>query len=157
MALATPALLARPFSLSVQRHMGASAAALYGAWTHGFERWFARPGTLRTQGGVEAPYCFETEHGGQRHPHYGRFVRLEHERLVELTWVTAAGTRGAETLVTVALQPLTRGTQLQLTHAGFPDEALCQRHRDAWPQVLAHLDAVLSEDAARSRDEATRA
>jgi uncharacterized protein YndB with AHSA1/START domain len=144
MSLATPDLSARPFALTVRRSMQSSAAALYEAWTQGFERWFALPGTLSMQGRVDAPYYFATEHEGVRHAHYGRFVRLEPQALVELTWVTATGSRGAETLVTVELAPLARGTHLTLTHAGFPDEALCQRHRDAWPVVLTHLDQVLA-------------
>ena len=49
-----------------------------------------------------------------------------------------------ETLVTVELIPADGGTVLHLTHTGFPDEESKDRHRDAWPNVLANLDARMS-------------
>jgi uncharacterized protein YndB with AHSA1/START domain len=127
--------------------MAASSHALYQAWTRGFERWFAHPGTTTMRAEVGAPFFFETRYDGGRHPHYGRFLTLDPDRKVELTWVTgAAGTEGAETVVGVDLTPSGGRTRLQLSHAGFPNEAAMLRHRDAWAQVLEHLDEVTATD-----------
>jgi uncharacterized protein YndB with AHSA1/START domain len=142
----TPDLSLKPFQLSVQRDMRAGAADLYDAWTRKFDTWFAAPGTLLMKVEIDVPFYFETKFDGQRHAHYGRFLRLDPDRLIELTWVTGEpGTRGSETVVTVEFEPLASGTRITLSHAGFPDKETCDGHGEAWPEALANLDRCTSE------------
>jgi uncharacterized protein YndB with AHSA1/START domain len=123
MAIAPPDLSARPFRLTVERVMNAPPDALFRAWTQQFDRWFAVPGSVLMKGEVNAPFYFETRFEGTRHPHYGRFLALEPDRLVELAWLTDA-THGVETVVTVELTPQDG------PRSGSPTQASRMRRRE---------------------------
>lgn len=143
--ICTPDLSTRPSSLTVERWIPATPDDLFDAWVYNLDTWFAAPGSLLMQAVVNAPFFFETVHQTQRHPHYGRFLRMEAGRLIEFTWVTGAGgTEGAESVVTIDLQARDGGTLLMLTHRGFPNEASRDRHAAAWPCVLEQLESAVA-------------
>jgi uncharacterized protein YndB with AHSA1/START domain len=140
-AICNPDLSSRPLALTAERTMHASPPSLYRAWTEHFDRWFAIPGSVLMSAAVNAPFFFETDFEGERHPHYGRFLRLDQDRLVEMTWFTAA--TKVETVVTVEFTAAANGTHLRLRHAGFRDEEARNSHDDAWPKVLAQQDECI--------------
>lgn len=149
----TPDLSARPHDLHVERLMESPPDVLYRAWTENFDQWFAAPGTLIMKPEVNTAFFFETvfQPEGhdeiQRHPHYGRFLRLEQDRLIQLTWLTGAGgTKGAETVLTIELESSQTGTLLRLRHKGFPDEESKNGHEGAWKMILEHLDQKMIEE-----------
>jgi uncharacterized protein YndB with AHSA1/START domain len=136
----------------VERLIGLPANVLYKAWTEQIDVWFAAPGSALMKGEVNTAFFFETEYKfetatkAERHPHYGRFLRLQPDQLVEITWVTGTrGTKGAETVVTIELIPQEKGTLLRLTHAGFPDGESKNGHEKAWPMVLEQLEKKIKE------------
>ncbi len=140
-----PDLSSRPHSLKLELRLSADATSIYNAWTRDFDLWFAEPGELSMTPEENQPFFFYNRHDWGRHAHYGRFVRLERDRLIEMTWVTGnPGTYGAETFITIELAPLESGTAVSMTHAGFEDEAAAKAHEENWPLAFTELDQKLT-------------
>ena len=136
-----PDLSSRPIVMSLERQMDASADLIYDAWTRDFDCWFAEPGEVLMQPEIDKPYFFRTKKEWGSHPHHGRFVELEKNRLVVMTWLTGKnGTDGNETVIRIELTPNEKGTHLRITHSGFADKDSCQGHIDNWPAALDSLE-----------------
>ncbi len=141
----TPNLKERPDHLTLEKHMKANAADLYKAWTETFDLWFAQPGELIMTPEIDKPFFFYNRHDWGRHAHYGRFLELEQDRLIEMTWLTGkGGTFGAETVIRIELIPQDQGTMFRMTHSGFEDEKAAKAHQDNWPLALDELDQKLT-------------
>jgi uncharacterized protein YndB with AHSA1/START domain len=153
-----PDLSGRPFCTSVVHAVEAPPAVVFSAWLDRFDAWFAEPGAISMRAEVGAPYFFETFHQGARHPHYGRILALEPDRLLEMTWVNEAGTHGVETVLRVEIEPKGDGSSIRLSHSGFRDEATSADHGEAWQQLLRErLDPLLTRSETLSdRDRGAR-
>jgi uncharacterized protein YndB with AHSA1/START domain len=141
-----PNLSDRPHDTRVERAMRASPQALYRSFTTGWEDWFALQGALIADPVENGQLFFVVEHEGKRHPHYGRFLTLEPDSKVELTWLTGRdGTQGAETVLSVHLEPRAEGCALTLAHRGFYDQEHADHHGKSWEQILPGLDERLTK------------
>ena len=133
-------------AISVESTMRATPEQVFHAWTQQWASWFGvdTEAVMRPEVGV--PFWFCPVHEGKRYPHFGRYLRLEPNRLVEHTWANEP-TRGFETVVKLELSADGEGTRVRLTHSGFGDLALARGHEKNWPVALEHLDAWIAEQS----------
>ncbi len=133
------------FGTSLVREYAVAPDLLFDAWVVRFDEWFAERGAIWQRLEVGVPYFFETIHAGRRHPHYGRVLAFEPGRLLEMTWLNEAGTRGVETVVRVEVSSSDAGARLRLSHGGFRDEVTSTEHGKAWSGLLQErLEPLLS-------------
>lgn len=133
--------------MSVERLMKANVSDIYQAWTRRFDSWFAQPGEIFMTPEVDKPFFFYNRKDWGRHPHYGRFLELRKDQLVEMAWVTGkGGTEGAESVIRLELSETEDGTRLRLTHSGFTSEESRDGHAENWPEALRILDEALSSE-----------
>ena len=149
MTIPRPGLSARPLSITCAHKINAKPSDVYAAWTARLDTWFAQAGTLVMVPEPGRPYFFYNRDEWGRHPHYGRFLEVLVNRLIEMTWITgngaAAGTEGAETILRIELTPNQAGTDVCLTHSGFVSEASRVGHQENWPLALEILAETLED------------
>ena len=62
-------------------------------------------------------------------------------------------TKGAESVVTVTMEPHGDGTEVTLHHSGVPDDEMGRQHKDGWTWILSTLaEGCGSQRSASSSD-----
>jgi uncharacterized protein YndB with AHSA1/START domain len=101
---------------------------------------------------VDGLYYLAVKHEGRTWPHYGRFLEIDRPRRVAFTWMSEA-TKGAESVVTVTMEPRGEQTEVTLCHSGVPDDELGRQHHEGWSWILSALgDALASRRSASTSD-----
>lgn len=142
----------RAASLHIAHNFPASPARLFDAWTtpDGLKRWTCPdPGAivdvdidLRPGGRYSIRMHVE---GGPVTAH-GAYREIDRPNRLVYTWAWAEDSHPMrrETLVTVELAPTGDGTEVRLTHEGFPTPADRDGHEEGWRICLGRLAELIA-------------
>ena len=128
-------------SCSVPRTIKASPERVFLAWTDPARArpWLSNGGDLVLQPHSGGLFFLDMIYGDHTYPHYGRYLQVEANRLLEFTWVSQS-TLGKESIVRVDFEPVSGGTRVTLTHRGLPDEKSASDHEGGWTEILEWLE-----------------
>jgi uncharacterized protein YndB with AHSA1/START domain len=87
---------------------------------------------------VDGLFYIAVKHEGRTWPHYGRFLEIDRPRRVAYTWMSE-GTKGAESIVTITMEPREDQTEVTLRHSGVPDDEMGRKHKEGWTWILSTL------------------
>ena len=131
--------------VSVARAIPASAEKVFDVWIDPKSPggpWFGSDRVILNPV-VDGLFYLAVKHEGRTWPHYGRFLQIDRPRVIEYTWMSE-GTKGAESIVTVTMEPRGEHTEVTLRHSGVPDDEMGHKHRDGWAWVLSALAEAIT-------------
>lgn len=145
-------------SLTIVRQFKASPAKVYGALTDPAQivHWWSPDAgpTLRAEADVRPggafSVTFKTRNGDELNVR-GVYLEVIPNKKLVFTWVWATLPEH-QSVVTVSLKAIERGTELTLSHEQFRDEEERDSHRQGWGAALEKLDALLVSIANRPGD-----
>ena len=130
----------------VTRMIPAKAEQVYDVWLdpkHPAGAWSAGEKAI-VNAVVDGLFYWRVNHEGRPWAHYGRFLRLERGKVAEYTWMSEA-TKGLDSVVTVTFEAKDNQTEVTIRHAGIPDDAMGQGHRDGWTWFLSNLAEKMAQ------------
>ena len=145
-------MTANPLALHLSRIIATSPALIFDAWTtpDRLKRWTCPdPGAivdvdidLRVGGRYSIRMHVE---GGPVTVH-GAYREIDRPNRLVYTWAWAEGSHPMrrETLVTVESAPTADGTEVRLTHEGFPTPAHRDGHQEGWRICLGRLMEMIA-------------
>jgi len=137
-------------SLTIKRHLKASPAKVFAAWTdpEKIKRWMG-PGEIVTVRAESDPrpggrYLILMRTGnGEPHDVGGVYREIVVDQKLVFTWAWKS-TPERESLVTVLLKPDGDGTLLTLTHEHFADEETRDGHQYGWNGAFDKLEKLFA-------------
>jgi uncharacterized protein YndB with AHSA1/START domain len=140
--------------ITVSRTIPAPAEKVYDVWIDPKSPggpWFGAERVI-LNAVVDGLFYLAIKHEGRIWPHYGRFTQMQRPRLIEHTWMSEA-TKGADSVVTITLEPRGEQTEVTLRHSGVPDDEMGRQHQEGWTWILSTLaDGFAARQAASSSD-----
>ena len=143
--------------LRIARRYPVAAEEVWQAWTdpQALSAWFG-PGDphsvllaeLDVRPGGKYRVRFRTQ-DGEEHEVGGTYEIVEAQRRLVFTWAWHS-TPERVSRVSVTLQPVPGGTELELLHDRFHDVTARENHRRGWTATIAKLDAWISSGSDRA-------
>jgi uncharacterized protein YndB with AHSA1/START domain len=133
-------------AIEVRRHLPASPAAVFRAWTdpERMTRWLSPVGHAEATVDLRVGGTFIVVMVGEdrRIEHRGEYLEVDPPRRLAFTW-QSEHTGPGRTVVTVTFAPSGDGTDLTLVHEGLSAEAAAS-HRGGWAAMTKRLAGVLT-------------
>ena len=139
-----------PLKLQVKRHIKASRAELFDAWTRPelMKKWYT-PGpmtviTATSDLRIGGAYRVEMQEGPETiYVATGIYKQIVPNQLLSFTWEPDWMTGpDHQTIVTVEFNEADGGTEVLLTHEGFATAETAGKHDQGWQGCLANLAKV---------------
>jgi uncharacterized protein YndB with AHSA1/START domain len=134
----------------VRRVIAAQAERIFDLWTQPAKmvQWmspYPGPVACTAQSDVRAGGAFSLLMGSadSQCEISGIYVEVSRPRKLVFSWV-GPPTQGANTLVTVELNPVSAGTELILTHEKLPTAEVREGHAAGWRNMFDHLQQVIT-------------
>ena len=140
-----------PLALHLSRIIATGPGRIFAAWTTAdrLKRWTCPDPGARVEVDIDpragGPYSIRMDTEGGRYTARGTYRVVDPPHRLVYTWGWAGDTHRMreETLVTVELVPAGEGTEVRLTHEGFPTPADRDGHEEGWRICLDRLAELL--------------
>lgn len=137
-------------SLRITRVIHADRQSVWDAWTQPemMKRWMcpAPNGVQSVESDLKVggAYAVHMVVEGNHHNAFGVYKEIDEPRRISYTWDwREEAMRMGETLVTVEFNEVDGGTEVVLTHEGFPAAEAKTGHEEGWNACLNNLEAAL--------------
>jgi uncharacterized protein YndB with AHSA1/START domain len=137
-------------ALSLTKTIAASQEAVFEAWTRPehMRVWCCPDPTAEVQVEVDlrvgGTYSIRMGVEGGPYTALGTYREIDAPNRIVYTWdwKEDAHRMGVETIVTVEFTPVEGGTEVRLTHEGFPTAEVKTAHEEGWTPCLARLSGL---------------